>query len=143
MNKEKLKTILLAVAISFLAYLINKSVSLLPDYSASYDGFHYSLEALYAVFTLFTIIILTILLFVKDKNLDQVGMTFLLITSVKMGICFFIVRPVLIASNENLVEKINFFMIFILFLAIETIITIRLLNKGNELDEQNTNSSKK
>ena len=79
----------------------------------------------------------------KDKNLDYVGMTFLLITSLKMGVSFFIVRPVLADTNQNLVEKINFFVIFILFLAIETIITIRLLNKGNGLDKQNINSIKK
>lgn len=143
MNKEKVQTLLLAFSLTLIAYISNKSVSLLPEFSASYQKFHYSLENLYGVFFVFTLVILTTLLIVKDKNLDYVGMTFLLITSVKMGVSFFIVRPILAETNQNLVEKINFFVIFILFLAIETIITIRLLNKGNGLDKQNINSIKK
>jgi hypothetical protein len=143
MNNEKIKTLLLAFLISAVAYAGNKCVFLLPDLKGSYAGFHYSLEALYGMFFLFTIIILILLLVVKKRSLDYVGMSFLLITSVKMGIAFFIARPILIGVNHNLVEKINFFVIFILFLAIETIITIRLLNKGSESNKQNINSIKK
>jgi len=143
MNKERVQTLLLAFAIALVAYIINKSISLLPELKQSYDNFHYSLENLYVVFFVFSFIILIILLIVKDKNLDYVGITFLLITSVKMGGSFFIGRSIVSAANPNRVEKINFFVIFILFLAIETIITIRLLNKGNGLDKQNINSIKK
>jgi hypothetical protein len=46
-----------------------------------------------------------------------------------MVVSFFIVRPILNSTTENTIEKANFFFIFILFLAIETLITIRLLNK--------------
>jgi len=143
MNNEKFKTILLALLMSVVAYAGNKCVFLMPDLKASYDNFHYSLETLYGIFFFFTIVILTILLLVKKRSLDYVGMSFLLITSVKMGIAFFIARPILAGVNRNLVEKINFFVIFIIFLAIETIITIRLLNKGGESDKQNINSIKK
>ncbi|CAM3629264.1 hypothetical protein FSS13T_11520 [Flavobacterium saliperosum S13] len=143
MNKERLQTFLAAFSIAITAYSVNKGISLLPELLQSYNDFRYSLESLYLVFFAFTIVILAILLKVKDKNLDYVGMTFLLITSVKMGLSFFIGRGIVSGTNPNLVEKINFFVIFILFLAIETVITIRLLNKGNGLDKQNINSTKK
>lgn len=143
MNKELIKRITVAFSITLIAYLINKAIFFLPEFKHSYEGFHYSLETLYVVFFIFTVVILTVLSIVKEKNLDYVGMTFLLITSVKMGGAFFIGKPIVADSNQNLVEKINFFVIFILFLAIETLITIRLLNKENQMDEQNTNSSKK
>lgn len=143
MKKEIIKRIILAFSITLIAYFINKAVFFLPELKHSYESFHYTLETLYAVFFVFSAVILTILSVVKEKNLDQVGMTFLLITSVKMGGAFFMGKPILADTNQNLVEKINYFVIFILFLAIETIITIRLLNKEKQLGEQNTNSSKK
>lgn len=143
MNKEKLIPVIQAFVVALLAYMLNKSLGFFPDINTSFSQFHYSLETLYVVFFVFTAIILIALQLVKDKNLDYVGMAFLLITSVKMGLSFFIVRPVLLNDNSNRVEKINFFVIFILFLTIETIITIRLLNKGNGLDKQNVNSIKK
>jgi hypothetical protein len=46
-----------------------------------------------------------------------------------MAVSYFIVRPILNSPLENTIEKANFFFIFILFLTIETLITIRLLNK--------------
>ena len=143
MNKEEFKTLLLAFLLSAIAYVCNKCFFLIADFKTSYSSFHYSLEALYGIFFFFTIVILTILLLVKKRSLDYVGMSFLLITSVKMGIAFFIARPIIVGVNRNLVEKINFFVIFIIFLAIETIITIRLLNQGGESDKQNINSIKK
>ena len=66
---------------------------------------------------------------VSEKSFDNVGMAFLISTSIKMAISYFILRPILNSPIDNKIEKINFFCIFILFLAIETIITIRLLNK--------------
>lgn len=143
MNKERLQTFLAAFSIAIIAYAVNKSISLLPELRQQYSDFHYPLENLYLVFFIFSIVILGILLIVKQKSLDHVGMTFLLITSIKMGVSFFIGRPIVSGANQNHVEKINFFVIFILFLIIETVITIRLLNKGNGLDKQNINSTKK
>jgi hypothetical protein len=70
------------------------------------------------------------LLKVKERSFDNIGMSFLLSTSVKMIFCYLILRPLLQVSSHNItIEKKNFFMIFILFLAIETVLTIRILNE--------------
>ena len=90
---------------------------------------NYSLPFLYILFYIFSFLILTILLIVRKKNLDYVGYVFLILTTVKMGISYFILKPVLTSAIlENSIEKKNFFIIFISFLAIETILTIRILN---------------
>ncbi len=92
--------------------------------------FVYSLKALYACFTLFTVLIVFALLFVKRKSLDNVGMSFLLLTTVKMLFCYLLLRPIVKAATlQNSTEKINFFTLFIFFLLLETLFTIHLVNE--------------
>lgn len=92
--------------------------------------FIYSLLELYAWFTLFTFLVVCVLLFVKRKSLDNVGMSFLMVTSVKMVFCYLLLRPILkVQTLQNSAEKVNFFALFILFLLIETLFTIRLVNE--------------
>ena len=96
---------------------------------------NYSLPFLYIFFIVFSFLILSLLLVVRQRNLDYVGNAFLLLTSIKMVISYFILRPILATSNfDSGFEKKNFFIIFICFLAIETFLTIRILNnkQGNE-----------
>lgn len=111
-------------------FIIHLLLFQLPELKAASQKFHLSILVLYVIYFVFSKIILFVLIQVSKKNFDNVGMTFLVITSVKMAISFFIVRPILNSSEENTIEKANFFFIFILFLAIETLITIRLLNKN-------------
>jgi glucose uptake protein GlcU len=116
------------LAIVALTYLLHKIVF----YSFNIDdsAFHYSLEVLYLFFFALSGIILKVLLVVKEKSFDNVGMSFLLATSVKMVICYLILRPLLqIPKSENTTERMNFFMLFIIFLAIETLLTIRIVNE--------------
>jgi hypothetical protein len=110
-------------------FIIHVLLFQLPDLKAAAQNFYWSIPVLYLIYFVFSKIILFLLVQVSRKNFDNVGMTFLVITSVKMAISFFIVRPILNSSLENTIEKANFFFIFILFLTIETLITIRLLNK--------------
>ena len=64
-----------------------------------------------------------------EKNMDYVGYIFLLLTSVKIAISYAVLYPILNSGNLNVnVEKINFFVIFALYLTIETVVTIRILN---------------
>jgi hypothetical protein len=123
--KTILATLLLAVALFF----INKIVLQSASFSSNFDLFSFSLAFIYCVFTIFSVLILTTLIIVNSRNKDIVGMTFMLMTTVKAGISFFVFSKIIASSNENSVERINFFIVFILFLAIETLITIRLLNK--------------
>lgn len=91
--------------------------------------FKYSLPILYVIFFTFSFVILTLILIVRKANLDYVGYTYLILTSIKMGIAFFLLRPILAtATNETSFEELNFFIVFIYFLTIETLITIRILN---------------
>jgi hypothetical protein len=95
------------------------------------QGFYYSIPFLYLLYSVFSKIILFVIVKVSEKNFDNTGMTFLVCTTIKMASSYFIARPILNAPTENTIEQANFFFIFILYLAIETLITIRLLNKRN------------
>ena len=90
--------------------------------------YHYSLYFIYGFFTVFSFLILGILIVVKAKSPAQTGYAFLLLTSVKMGVTYFVARPLLTKTIEDPTEKLNFFLVFILFLAIEAYFTARLLN---------------
>ena len=122
---KKIIPLLLAILISFGVH-----EGLFFVLKINTQKFIYSLPELYAWFTLFTLLVVFVLLLVKRKSLDNVGMSFLLVTSIKMVFCYLILRPILkVATLQNSAEKINFFALFILFLLIETLFTIRLVNE--------------
>jgi hypothetical protein len=128
MNLKKLYPFLALIGISFLLYGIHKLVFYVVKINQ--EQFHYSLEALYLLFFLLSSIIFVVLLKIKAKSFDNVGMSFLLATSIKMVFCYLILRPVLqIPKSNNATERINFLILFIVFLAIETLFTIRLVNE--------------
>ena len=128
MDLNKYKAILNLMAITVLSYLIHKTIFFILDINDT--NFIYAIEVLYLIFILFSTLIVLLLLKVKDKSFDNVGMTFLLATSIKMVFCYLVLRPILLLSNtDSSLEKINFFAVFILFLALETVITIRLVNE--------------
>jgi hypothetical protein len=111
-------------------FLLHLLIFQIPSLATSETHFFYTIPFLYFLYFIFSVIILIALFKVSKNNFDNVGMTFLISTSIKMAVSYFILRPILNSANENTIEKVNFFTIFILFLAIETIITIRLLNKN-------------
>lgn len=95
------------------------------------NTFCFSLVEIYLFFTISSILIVTTLIFVRKKNLDIVGYFYLILTMVKMGIAYFFLHQINKHTHDFLsYEKKSFFVSFILFLAIETLITIRLLNKN-------------
>lgn len=123
------KTFLHLFIISIIAFVINFFLveNVIPKHELV--KWTYSIANLYSMFFVFSVVIMSLLLFVKTKNLDYVGYTYLIVTSVKMGIAYFLLRPILATTtDENSTEKINFFIVFICFLAIETLLTIRILN---------------
>ncbi|CAN1494281.1 hypothetical protein MCETHM1_00290 [Flavobacteriaceae bacterium] len=128
MNLKKLYPFLTLMGISLLLYGIHKLIFYVMKINQ--EQFHYSLEALYLLFFLLSSIIFVVLLKIKEKSFDNVGMSFLLATSIKMVFCYLILRPLLkIPKGNNPTERINFFILFIVFLAIETLFTIRLVNE--------------
>ena len=118
-------------SIVFLIYVVHKLIF----FALTINGgsFFYSLEILYLFFFVLSIIIVKVVLIVKEKSFDNVGMSFLLATSIKMIICYLILRPLLqLPKTNNATERINFFIMFIVFLAIETVFTIRLVNENQK-----------
>lgn len=125
---KKLLPFLALVGVTGLLYLIHKIVFYGFDFNQ--DHFYYSLETLYLFFLFLSAAIFKVLLLIKEKSFDNVGMSFLLATSIKIIICYLILRPLLQNYNaNNSTERINFFILFIVFLTIETLFTIRLLNE--------------
>jgi predicted transporter len=90
--------------------------------------FYYSIPLLYGLFFMLSAVILIIVTKISKKNFDNTGMVFMIATSIKMAVAFFLVRPIL-PLEGNKIEKINFFAIFIVFLLFETIIVAKILNK--------------
>lgn len=128
MNFKKTLPFITLLSIVLVIYLIHNVI--FYAFNIDTNTFHYSLEVLYLFFLLLSMIIFKLLLIVKEKSFDNVGMSFLLATSVKMIFCYLIVRPLLqIPRPNNPTERINFFVLFIVFLAIETLFTIRLVNQ--------------
>ena len=100
----------------------------LPFLTGIESKFYYSIPFLYLLFFLFSSLILIIVTKIFEKNFDNTGMVFMIATSVKMVIAYFLVRPILDLEDHK-IEKINFFIIFILFLLQETILVAKILNK--------------
>ncbi|MEY4432594.1 MAG: hypothetical protein RLZZ44_724 [Bacteroidota bacterium] len=94
------------------------------------EVFSYSLLCLYLFFGFFSILLLVVVFRVRSRHFDLLGMTFLIVTTIKMLACFVMARPILksISVTASL-EKINFFMMFVVFLAIETTVVILILNE--------------
>ena len=129
MKVQILKTIFATIGLALLLFFINRLILTHPNFKAGFELFQVSLTFIYFLFTLFSILILVTLIFVQRKNKDVVGMSFMLITTFKTILYYVIFSKIITTDNANKVERINFFVVFILFLVIETLITIRLLNK--------------
>lgn len=128
MNFKNYKPVLFLTILAGISYLLHKLI--LKYLNINDDTFLYSIEFLYVFYYSLSFIVFVVLIKVKERSFDNVGMSFLLSTSVKMIFCYLILKPILqIKIYDNTIEKINFFMTFILFLAIETLLTIRILNE--------------
>jgi hypothetical protein len=129
MNLKKFQPILEVLILSSVVYLLHKLVFFLNNDNPKLQGFNFSIETIYEFFFTCSVIIVFILIIVKEKNIDNVGYTFLLVTCVKMAVSYAVLSPILQSRNTNVsIEKLNFFLIFALFLTIETIVTARILN---------------
>ena len=129
MNFKKYQPLMEVTLLSILVYLVHKLVFFLNENNPNLQGFHFPIEVVYGFFFVCSLLIILILIKVNEKNIDNVGFTFLLVTFIKMGLSYVILSPILNSGNPNVrTEKIDFFIIFALFLTIETIVTVRILN---------------
>lgn len=121
------------IALVLVGYGIHKLV--FNYFEFSIIGFYYTLESLYFIFFLYSCIIFIIIAFVRERYFDQIGMIFMGLTTIKMIGAYLLMQPILNASpTANSLEKNNFFVIFIVFLLIETVITVRILNEKRQND---------
>ena len=129
MNFKKYKPLIDVTLLSVLVYLVHKLVFFLNENNPNLQGFHFPIEVVYGFFFICSLLIILILIKVNEKNIDNVGYTFLLVTCIKMALSYLILSPILNSGIQNVrTEKIVFFIIFALFLTIETIVTVRILN---------------
>lgn len=131
MKIKKLQPLFEVLTVSLLLFVAHKLFFYCNKTNPKYQNFYFSLETIYGFFSICSLIIVSFLLFVKQKNIDIVGFTFLLTTCIKIGITFALLVPILNAKTATIgYEKINFFIVFVLFLSIETVVTIRILNNN-------------
>ncbi|TRX23764.1 hypothetical protein FNW25_11445 [Flavobacterium franklandianum] len=129
MNFKKYQPLIEVTLLSILVYLAHKLVFFLNENNPNLQGFHFPIEVLYGFFFICSLLIIRILIMVNEKNINNVGFTFLLVTFIKMALSYVVLSPILNSGNPNVrTEKIDFFIIFALFLTIETIVTVRILN---------------
>ncbi|MFM9988863.1 hypothetical protein [Flavobacterium sp.] len=128
MFKKYIKAIGVLALIVGIIYLAHKLI--FSIFKLNQGAFTYSLEKLYLFFGAFSVVIELILIRVKEKNIDIVGNVFLLLTLIKMMVCFGFGSSILKQETEdNSLQKWNFLILFLVFLTIETVLTIKTLNK--------------
>ena len=129
MNIKQYQPILSVAVISSIALLIHKTLFYLFLPKNFESDFVYTLPKLYGFFFLLSAVILLILIKVSHASMTNVGLTFILLTTFKMGIAFIFLKPILKTNLPHTgLEKTNFLIVFLLFLTIETVFTIRLIN---------------
>jgi hypothetical protein len=129
MNLDKFKSIFTLLILGIIGFIIHKIVFHFFVPKSYEQDFIYSILLLYLFFFFFSVLLVLLLDKVKQNNINSVGFAFLFLTTMKIVVAFMFLKPIL---NLNLPktpsEKMSFFIIFIYFLTIETIVTIRILN---------------
>lgn len=129
MNFKKQQPLFEVSLLAILLYFVHKLVFFLKNSNPYFKGFHFPIEFVYGFFFVCSLLIILIMIKVNQKNIDNVGFTFILVTFIKMALSYTVLSPILNSGSSNVrIEKINFFIIFALFLTIETIVTVRILN---------------
>ncbi|RVT79990.1 hypothetical protein EOD40_02430 [Flavobacterium sufflavum] len=124
-NYKSFRFLIISVGI---AYVLHKLIFYF--FKISQETFYYSIEKLYCIFFILSVLIFLILLKVKERSFEQLGMFFLFLSSIKIIFYYMLLRPILkISHYDTTTEKVNFFVLFILFLTIETLLTIRILSE--------------
>lgn len=119
-----IKSIGFNLAIVLFLYLSHNIV-----FQKTLQAYHFTLESTYLFFAGFLVIITTTTHIINQKNKDIVGLVYLLITGIKLILTYILFKSAIDSSNKNTEERLMIFGLFILFLLIETVSTIRLLNK--------------
>jgi hypothetical protein len=91
---------------------------------------HYSLHYIYTFFFVASFTLICVLETAAKRFFDSLGYIFMALTTTKMiTTLFWFISITKNHSLEGEIEKINFFIVFVLFLAVETVLSIRILNR--------------
>jgi ABC-type transport system involved in cytochrome c biogenesis permease subunit len=127
MGFRKFLPIAYAAACAIAAFAVHKS-ALHFGFPGLEDTFYYPIATVYGFFLACSVAILAILIFIRHKSIDNVGYTFLFLTCAKMGVAYAFLHRAISENGPRIAdEKINFFIVFAIFLTIETVLTIRIL----------------
>ena len=80
MKIKKFQPIYEVLIVSLLLFMAHKLFFYWNENNPKYQNFYFSLETIYGFFSFSSIIIVSILLFVKNKSKDNVGNTFILVS---------------------------------------------------------------
>lgn len=129
MSYKKWSPLLEVLFFTIVFFLMHQLFIKLFGTTVLFEQFHYCLAELYLFFGVCSFTIILILILVNRKNIDYVGYSFMLLTILKMIVSYIYLLSILNPENQNIrYEKLNFFVVFVLFLAIETFVTARILN---------------
>jgi len=95
----------------------------------TYSFYPYHFQNANAALGGFSLLSLLVLVGVWYKRFDSLGMVFLVLTSIQFGLAFWLLRPLIQAVPCHQALKAQAFGLFIYYLLIETLLTIRLLQK--------------
>lgn len=88
------------------------------------------LSVLYASLFAATVIIILILKQIMKRNIDNVGYTFMLLTSIKMVIVYLVFKTFAVEIGVVGLSKGHLISAFFIMLGVETFCTIRMINKN-------------
>lgn len=129
MSRKKYAVILRLFQIAPIIALLHILIFKFSISDTVYKEFQYPLYGVYLFFFILSLGILLILIRIKETKPEQIGFVFLVLITIKFALSYIFLLPILKSTMIDVyVEKINFFMIFIVFLVLEVILTSRLLN---------------
>lgn len=103
-------------------YVIAQKIFSFPDLTLL------SLPFIFLFFGSMSLVLFTVIDVIFIKNKEVVGMSFMLITTIKT-IAVGVIGKIYILSQNIIFEKWNYFILFIIYLLFETIVIGRRLNK--------------
>ena len=133
MKLKQYQPILSLFLFSGVTLLIHKCFLYIIGLDQLESQFVYELPRLYAFFFLLSMIILFVLIKVNQASNTHVGLIFILLTTFKMGVAYLFLKPTLHTNLPHSgFEKATSLVVFLLFLAIETLLTIRIINNKQQ-----------
>ncbi|UUC46252.1 hypothetical protein [Flavobacterium cerinum] len=129
MSRKKYAVILRLFQIAPIIALLHILIFKFSISDTVYKEFQYPLYGVYLFFFILSLAIMLFLIRIKETKPEQIGFVFLVLITIKFALSYVFLMPVLEQGTAGAyIEKVNFFVIFIIFLAVEVFLTSRLLN---------------